>query len=138
MATEKQIAANRRNGALSRGPKTLEGKARSRHNALKHGLAARRQPDAAEQRDIEALTRAFSARAAPTAARALAQAQVEQQRVSRHRSQLLAAVPDPDAAGLEGESETISAIVRALGQMVRYERRASAKREQALRVLGGK
>ena len=39
MATDKQIAANRRNGALSRGPKTAVGKARSSRNALKHGLA---------------------------------------------------------------------------------------------------
>jgi hypothetical protein len=39
MATDRQIAANRRNGALSRGPKTAAGKARSSRNALKHGLA---------------------------------------------------------------------------------------------------
>jgi hypothetical protein len=36
-----QIAANRRNALYSRGPKTAEGRARSRRNALKHGLTAR-------------------------------------------------------------------------------------------------
>ena len=41
MASDQQIAANRRNALYSRGPKTAEGRARSRRNALKHGLTAR-------------------------------------------------------------------------------------------------
>lgn len=40
MATEKQIAANKRNAARSTGPRTISGKARSRTNALRHGFAA--------------------------------------------------------------------------------------------------
>jgi hypothetical protein len=41
MASEKQIAANRRNAQKSTGPKTPEGKARVCLNALRHGLSAR-------------------------------------------------------------------------------------------------
>jgi type I site-specific restriction-modification system R (restriction) subunit len=37
MATEKQIAANRRNSQISTGPKTREGKFKSSLNALRHG-----------------------------------------------------------------------------------------------------
>ena len=40
MSSTKQVAANRRNGARSTGPRTKPGKARSRRNALKHGLSA--------------------------------------------------------------------------------------------------
>ena len=56
MATEKQIAANRRNALKSTGPKTLRGKQNSSRNALKHGVFSKyRQPipgedDAAYQR----------------------------------------------------------------------------------------
>ena len=40
MATEAQIAANRKNSLLSTGPRTTEGKQKSRANAIKHGLCA--------------------------------------------------------------------------------------------------
>ena len=40
MASDLQIAANRRNAEKSTGPKTEEGKEKSRRNALTHGLTA--------------------------------------------------------------------------------------------------
>jgi hypothetical protein len=40
MATDLQMAANRRNALLSTGPRSLAGKARSRMNAVSHGLTA--------------------------------------------------------------------------------------------------
>ena len=40
MATDKQIAANRLNAQNSTGPRTDDGKRRSRRNAFRHGLTA--------------------------------------------------------------------------------------------------
>lgn len=42
MASEKQIAANRRNAQASTGPRTGPGKARVAQNAVQHGLTAER------------------------------------------------------------------------------------------------
>ncbi len=68
MATERQIAANRRNAQKSTGPRTPEGKARVRLNALKHGLSARYDvpPSAGEQEEFRSLRRGFLAELQPT------------------------------------------------------------------------
>jgi len=42
MASDRHIAANRRNAQLSTGPRSEEGKAISRRNAMTHGLTAQR------------------------------------------------------------------------------------------------
>ena len=51
MASDKQIAANRRNAQKSTGPKTLEGKLKCRRNALRHGLTAETVIDVFENID---------------------------------------------------------------------------------------
>jgi hypothetical protein len=51
MASELQILANRRNACKSSGPRTEQGKRRSRRNALRHGLTAETIIDGLEDPD---------------------------------------------------------------------------------------
>lgn len=50
MATEKQIAANRRNARKSTGPTTASGKAASSRNALRHGVLSEKAVSEFEER----------------------------------------------------------------------------------------
>ena len=66
MISEKRLAANRANGALSRGPKTTIGKMWSSQNATRHGLLAKAVllPNENEEA-FQALLNAYVARFAP-------------------------------------------------------------------------
>ena len=60
MATERQIAANRRNALHSKGPRSIGGKKRARRNSIRHGFnSARTVPDAESIRAGERLARKF-------------------------------------------------------------------------------
>ena len=62
MTTEKQITANRENAKKSTGPRSLDGKCKSRRNAVRHGLTAETVIDVLEDRgDYEALAAAINA-----------------------------------------------------------------------------
>ncbi len=66
MATEAQIAANRRNASRSTGPKTAKGKARSSQNATSHGLFTKAVVLSNESRtEYDELVRAFVAKFQP-------------------------------------------------------------------------
>jgi hypothetical protein len=66
MASAKQIAANRRNAQKSTGPKTPQGKLKSRCNALRHGLTAETVIDVFENvEDYQTFEQALLAHYAP-------------------------------------------------------------------------
>ena len=73
MATECQRQANRQNSRHSTGPKTAEGRAASRTNAIKHGLSGSSVFDEDELKTLteSALAVGYSAVAAEEVARAV-------------------------------------------------------------------
>jgi hypothetical protein len=139
MATDKQIAANRRNGSLGRGPKTSAGKARSSRNALKHGLSIPVNRDKILRRKIAVLARILAQSEAGNVfgqARAAAEAELE---LVRARGVIEAVLTRAgNTAEWNGGPEQGNALIHVLPKLQRlerYERRAFSKRKRALRDL---
>jgi hypothetical protein len=149
MATEKQIAANRRNARRSTGPRTPAGKARAALNALTHGLttqAADLPPD--RERD-QRLARWL---AGPTASPESPARALHVARVQRYCCRVDAAIVfvleernerllDPMAAshgplppGRPSPLDPDGRLDR-LRRLERYRRRALAQRSKAVKLL---
>jgi hypothetical protein len=139
MATDRQIAASRRNGSLGRGPKTSAGKARSSRNALKHGLSIPVNRDKSQRRQIAVLARILAQSEAGSLfgqAQAAAEAELELVRARAAMEAVLARAGV--TAEWNGGPEQGTALIRALPKLQRlerYERRAFSKRRRALRDL---
>ena len=145
MATDRQIAANRRNGALSRGPKTAAGKARSSRNALKHGLAIPISRDRATARKIRRAARQMSPSGDATRNTEIAvEAHFELARVRAALEAVVArmsishmsnAGPGDTCSTRSGNSAAPIRTLAELDKVDRYERRAFSRRRRALRDL---
>lgn len=172
--SQRKRRSNRRNSLLSTGPRTREGKAKVRGNAIKHGLSVSISNSPEYQAELEYLTQALMTEAGDLKridhANAAAESQLETARVRQRRAELidLAAIDfyayspnkTPPSFAESLKSGTLHGIVdheyrlpfprewdfelraflRAktmLKSLERYEDRALARRNRALRQLVG-
>jgi hypothetical protein len=141
MASPRKIAANRRNAQYSTGPLTPNGKGRSKHNALRHGLAVTPPATSTIDRDVERLASKIAG-ADPDLcrwhfAKIAAEAELELRRVRAVRLSLLAPRSPAGSAASEPDHETHAqaAMLLNLPPLDRYEQRALSHRNRALWLL---
>ena len=114
MATERQIAANRRNAVKSTGPRSSAGKRRARRNSYRHGLSV---GAAGSPEQVEKLARKIAGAGADAMvleqARSVAQAQLELIQIRRMRASLIQRMAEfgvldtPDLLGTSGNMKRI-------------------------------
>jgi hypothetical protein len=93
MASEQQIAANRRNARKSTGPRSGAGKRRASRNAYRHGLTLSMASTAAFAKQLDKLVREIAGDSKDAImlerARAIAQAELDLARVRRAKVALI-------------------------------------------------
>jgi hypothetical protein len=134
MASERQVAANRKNAQKSRGPRSVAGKARSSRNAIRHGLAANFWKDPSAAYAIEAMTKLLRESGQPERAAQLAA-------VAEHRTNAVNEARSKIAERLRDAAENYScgppftAELEMLLSIDRYERQATYRKKRALRKM---
>jgi hypothetical protein len=133
MASDQQIAANQSNAKKSTGPRSKAGRAVSRRNARRHGLAVAIRNDPFFRDDIEKLARVIAGGAQNVSVHAheAAEAELDLLRIRKFRTWLFETFYFADAARPDGLSE----LNEKLAKLERYERRAFSRRKQALRSM---
>ncbi len=141
MTTERKRRANQHNAQRSTGPKTLVGKARSKQNALKHGLSVpiSVQPDIADLlRELESSLEWDTAPTSKTLEdlRAVLVTVLEVLRARSVRAHILDQLIqhcDPSVAGASTLESSAADLMQHLLRADRYERQALSRRKDAIR-----
>jgi hypothetical protein len=145
MTSPKKIAANRRNAQKSTGPRSTDGKARSRGNAYQHGLSIPLHANSTLNPELEQLARTFGnfphGPITNGAAILAAEAQLEVERVRRARVEVIKFGRKRLARNKGGASDeeltclAFAKKARLLATFDRYEARALGHRRRSLRAM---
>jgi hypothetical protein len=163
VATERQIAANRRNARKSTGPRSSAGKRRARGNAYRHGLSATRAQNAKRINFVKKLVRRIVGKSSDRVllehARTLAEAEYDLTRIRALKNGIIDRVvgsveretsPDPTATAFprsaasapmtsartsQPSGQTVERTLADLRRLDRYERHAAALRNRSARAL---
>jgi hypothetical protein len=137
MSSEKQVAANRRNGLKSQGPRTAAGKGVSSRNALRHGLATISRDNPAFTARVEAIAKGICPdihnpmlfeQALIIGETTCVLASVRAERTARTERLIEDNAPSPRRL-------PCSSGVAELDPLYRYERRALSRRNRAFQTL---
>jgi hypothetical protein len=135
MASDRQIAANRRNAKRSTGPRSKAGREASRRNARRHGLAVAIGTDPAFHDVIEKLAKVLSlsscSQNVSEFAREAAEAEFDLLRIRIIRASLFETHYIVNVTTLARQS----VLDDLLAKLERYERRAFSRRKRALRSM---
>jgi hypothetical protein len=134
VASDRKIAANRKNAKNSTGPKSRAGKRRSRANAFRHGLAIDIGVDSGVAEQIERLTLAMTSPGPlmqTPLLRQLAEVEVDLQRIRKIRAGIFRSALQQTDARLPYCGDLNS----QLEKLERYERRAMSRRKRVLRAI---
>jgi hypothetical protein len=143
MTSAKKIEANRRNALRSTGPRTAAGKARSRQNATRHGLAAvlkeyTQVPAPAVAKLAAVIAAGFSDPLAEAHGIAFAEAEMRLRRARAAQEAVMAELetetPGPDA---HAHFDRVATALQTVLRLHRYERRARSSRRRAIQELMG-
>ena len=130
MATDRQIAANRRNARRSTGPRSGAGRKRSGRNSFRHGLAAAATATAERSKRIERLARNIAGASIDVVtlecARTIAEAEFDLAQIRRAQVELISHVMAFGEAKRSPTSHVVREVNRALraldrGELVRFD-----------------
>jgi hypothetical protein len=137
MTSDRKVESNRKNAQKSTGPRSEAGRRRSRHNALRHGLAVAIGSDPSFSEDIKRLASTLAGSASGQNigefAHQAAEAEIDLLRIRKLRASRFNAVLGNPETKLDDHSE----FNEELAKLERYERRAFARRKRALRAMTG-